>query len=131
MGRAEILQSVDWVDAGGPLCCVYCGASVSYRQVDHVPPVAAVAFMPGAARWLYPACALCNRCLGPYPVTCLQDRAAFLVGKLRVQWLRSSNLGPDRARVPVERIIAAGRRVIDRLENGAIRERCRCGCGGS
>lgn len=130
MGRAENLQSVDWIEAGGPLCCVYCGTSVSSGQVDHVPPVAAVAVMPGVARWLYRACWLCNRNLGAYPVTCLQDRAGFLICKLRMNWLRSSIAGPERARVPVERIISAGRSVMERLENGAIRERCRCGrCG--
>jgi hypothetical protein len=121
--RESNLASATWNDAGGPPVCVYCG-SPSRGVVDHVPPVSAASVLRQGEWWAYPVCNVCNRSLGIYPGQCLEDRAVYLMGRLRVFWL-NVRLGKTK-RVPLYVYADTGRAVSARRASGMIRARCRC-----
>lgn len=123
MNRAENLALGEWVRADGPQTCVYCGTGFAVG-LDHVPPVLSASVLRAEPRWLYPACYTCNFTLGAYPVACLDDRAAFLLGRLRVRWLYAKT--GNKKRVPLFVIEETGRAVAARLSGGLTRGRCRC-----
>lgn len=77
--------------------CVYCGQPAT--GVDHVPPLARVAWSRGVPWRLYPACGGCNVVLAVYRGLCLADRAEQLalrlygLDRLRAKRARGAPLG--------------------------------------
>lgn len=122
--RREALRTVggSYLPVDGLACCVYCGDTGKLGH-DHVPPLF-VADWVEEPRRLYPACGVCNRLLGPYPVACLRLRAEYLLCRLRVEWIKLR--GGRKVRWPVERIRACAEGVKHRLARGSTGEACRC-----
>jgi hypothetical protein len=121
--RERNLALATWKHAGGPQVCVYCG-SPSRGMLDHVPPVSAAPVLRQGDWWTYPVCKVCNKTLAAYPGQCLEERAVYLMGRLRVLWL-NVRLGKTK-RVPLYVYADTGRAVSARRAAGMIRARCRC-----
>lgn len=110
-----------------PTGCVYCGIQDGCGK-DHVPPLSFVSLVgKPEGLCLYDACPVCNGLLSKYPVTCLKDRAEYLICVLRREWALLVSGQPRRW--DRELVAASGQNIKRRLASGEVAALCRCsGC---